>query len=30
MWCWMVNSAMIWAAFYILIVMPYKEKGKIC
>ena len=30
MWCWLVNSSMIWAAFYIVIFLPYQEKGKIC
>lgn len=30
MWCWSVNSAMIYFAFYLLIYLPFLEKSKIC
>jgi len=30
MWCWSVNSIMIYYAFYLLIVLPFKEKLGIC
>jgi len=30
MWCWMVNSIMIYYAVYLLILLPFFEKNKIC
>ena len=30
MWCWAVNSIMIYYAFYLLIVLPFFEKKSIC
>ena len=30
MWCWVVNSIMIYYAFYLLIYLPFLEKSKIC
>ena len=30
MWCWIVNSIMIYYAFYLLIYLPFLEKSKIC
>jgi len=30
MWCWSVNSIMIYYAFYLLIVLPFYEKGDVC
>lgn len=30
MWCWIVNSSMIYYAIYLLIYLPFKEKNKIC
>jgi hypothetical protein len=30
MWCWIVNSIMIYFAFYLLILLPFYEKGCIC
>jgi hypothetical protein len=30
MWCWFVNSIMIYYAFYLLIVLPFYEKNSIC
>jgi hypothetical protein len=30
LWCWMVNSAMIYYAVYLLIFLPFFEKGNIC
>ena len=30
MWCWIVNSIMIYYAFYLLICLPFLEKSKIC
>jgi hypothetical protein len=30
MWCWSVNSAMIYYAFYLLLYLPFMEKSKIC
>ena len=30
MWCWSVNSVMIYYAFYILIYLPFLEKSNIC
>jgi hypothetical protein len=29
-WCWSVNSIMIFYAFYLLIVLPFYEKANIC
>lgn len=29
-WCWSVNSIMIYYSFYLLIVLPFIEKSKIC
>uniref|UniRef100_A0A6C0EW38 Uncharacterized protein n=1 Tax=viral metagenome TaxID=1070528 RepID=A0A6C0EW38_9ZZZZ len=30
MWCWIVNSIMIYYAFYLLIYLPFLEKSIIC
>lgn len=30
MWCWIVNSSMIYYAIYLLIYLPFKEKNKMC
>jgi hypothetical protein len=30
LWCWSVNSVMIYYAFYLLICLPFLEKAKIC
>jgi hypothetical protein len=30
MWCWVVNSIMIYYAFYLLIYLPFLEKNKLC
>jgi len=30
MWCWIVNSIMIYYAFYLLIYLPFVEKKNIC
>jgi len=30
MWCWIVNSIMIYYAFYLLFYLPFNEKGDIC
>lgn len=30
MWCWSVNSAMLYYAFYLLLYLPFMEKSKIC
>lgn len=30
MWCWIVNSIMIYYAFYLLICLPFLEKSKLC
>jgi len=30
MWCWSVNSMMIYYAFYLLIYLPFLEKASIC
>ena len=30
MWCWVVNSMMIFYAFYLLIVLPFLERKGIC
>jgi hypothetical protein len=30
MWCWSINSIMIYYAFYLLIYLPYVEKMNIC
>ncbi len=30
MWCWSVNSIMIYYAFYLLIYLPFLEKSNIC
>lgn len=30
MWCWVVNSIMIYYAFYLLIYLPFLEKSNIC
>ena len=30
MWCWIVNSIMIYYAFYLLIYLPFLEKSNIC
>jgi hypothetical protein len=30
MWCWIVNSIMIYYAFYLLVLLPFYEKGCIC
>jgi len=30
MWCWVVNSIMIYYAAYLLIYLPFKEKNKVC
>jgi hypothetical protein len=30
MWCWIVNSSMIYYATYLLIYLPFKEKNKMC
>lgn len=30
MWCWVVNSIMIYYAFYLLIYLPFLEKSKLC
>jgi len=30
MWCWLVNTFLIYYAIYLLIVLPFIEKGKIC
>ena len=30
MWCWSVNSIMIYYSFYLLIYLPFLEKNKIC
>jgi hypothetical protein len=30
MWCWVVNSIMIYFAFYLLILLPFYEKGYVC
>ena len=30
MWCWVVNSVMIYYAFYLLIYLPFLEKNKLC
>ena len=30
MWCWSVNSIMIYYAFYLLIYLPFLEKKQIC
>jgi len=30
MWCWIVNSIMIYGAFYLLIFLPFLEKMDIC
>lgn len=30
MWCWFVNSIMLYYAAYLLIYLPFLEKGKIC
>jgi hypothetical protein len=30
MWCWIVNSIMIYYAVYLLIYLPYCEKRKLC
>ena len=30
MWCWSVNSVMIYYAFYLLIYLPFLEKSSIC
>ena len=29
-WCWVVNSIMLFYAFYLLIVLPFYEKANIC
>jgi hypothetical protein len=30
MWCWVVNSVMIYYAFYLLLYLPFLEKSAIC
>jgi hypothetical protein len=30
MWCWSVNSIMIYYAFYLLLYLPFLEKSEIC
>ena len=30
MWCWIVNSVMIYYVFYLLMVLPFLEKNIIC
>jgi hypothetical protein len=30
MWCWGINSAMIYYSFYLLIFLPFSEKMSIC
>jgi len=30
MWCWIVNSIMIYYAVYLLIYLPFMEKSKLC
>lgn len=30
MWCWIVNSVMVYYAFYLLIYLPFSEKKKLC
>jgi hypothetical protein len=30
MWCWVVNSIMIYYAFYLLLYLPFLEKSAIC
>lgn len=30
MWCWAVNGIMIYYAFYLLMLLPFYEKGEIC
>lgn len=30
MWCWIINSIMIYYAFYLLIYLPFVEKTNIC
>jgi len=30
LWCWFVNSIMIYYAFYLLLFLPFFEKGSIC
>ena len=30
MWCWSVNSMMIYYAIYLLIYLPFLEKNDIC
>ena len=30
MWCWIVNSIMIYYAFYLLLYLPFCEKKKLC
>ena len=30
MWCWVVNSIMIYYAVYLLIYLPFQEKNKLC
>ena len=30
MWCWIVNSIMIYYAFYLLMYLPFLEKSNIC
>ena len=30
MWCWVVNSIMIYYAIYLLLVLPFIEKNRIC
>ena len=30
MWCWLINSVMIYYAFYLLIYLPFLEKTDIC
>lgn len=30
MWCWAVNSIMIYYAFYLVFLLPFYEKGELC
>jgi hypothetical protein len=30
MWCWAVNSIMIYYAFYLLVLLPFYEKSTVC
>jgi hypothetical protein len=30
MWCWIVNTSIIYYAIYLLIYLPFKEKNKFC